>query len=74
MIQANIKGKVSNPDKGLGKKAKNQSLLDRFEEKDSPNEHGLILYEYHDQPPFGDQVLIFQPHTLQIILFGSFYV
>ena len=33
---------------GLGKKAKNQSLPDRIEEKDSSSEHGLILYEHHD--------------------------
>ena len=46
--QANIKGEVSNPKKELGKKAKNQSLPDRLEEKDSSSEHGLILYEYHD--------------------------
>ena len=70
MIQANIKGKVSNPDKGLGKKAKNQSLPDRIEEKDSSTEHGLILYEHHDQPTLGDQGLAFQTHALQIILFG----
>ena len=34
-IQANIKGEASNLEKGLGKKAKNQSLPDCFEEKDS---------------------------------------
>ena len=37
---------------------------------DSSNEHGLILYEHHDQPPFGDQGLAFQTQALQIILFG----
>ena len=33
---------------GLGKKAKNQSLPGRIEEKDFSSEHGLILYEYHE--------------------------
>ena len=47
-VKANIKGKVSSPEKGLGKKAKNQSLPGRVEEKDSSSEHGLILYEHHD--------------------------
>ena len=47
-VKATIKGKISSPRKGLRKKAKNQSLLDRLEEKDSSNEHGLILYEHHD--------------------------
>ena len=32
----------------LGKKTKNQSLLDRLKEKDSSSEHGLILYEHYD--------------------------
>ena len=71
-VQANIKGEVSNPKRRLRKKAKNQSLPDRIEEKDSSSEHGLILYEHHDQPPFGDQALAFQAHALQIILFGLF--
>ena len=43
-----IKGEVSSLERGLGKKAKNRSLPDRIEEKDSSSEHGLILYEYHD--------------------------
>ena len=47
-VKATIKGKISSPGKRLGKKAKNQSLPDRLEEKDSPSEHGLIRYEYHD--------------------------
>ena len=50
--------------------AKNQSLPDYAEEKDFLSEHGLFLYEYHDQPPSGDQGLAFQVHALQIILFG----
>ena len=40
--------KVDGPKKGLGKKAKNQSLPDRLKEKDSLSEHGLILYEQDD--------------------------
>ena len=47
-VKANIKGEVRVQRKRLGKKAKNQSLPDRIEEKDSSSEHGLILYEYHD--------------------------
>ena len=47
-VQTNIKGKVSNPKKGLGKKAKNESLPDRLEEKDFSSKHDWILYEYHD--------------------------
>ena len=58
--------------KGLGKKAKNQSLPDRLEEKDSSSEYGLNLYEHYDQPPSGDQGLAFQTHALQMILFGHF--
>ena len=69
-VKANIKGKISNPGKGLGKKAKNQCLPDHIEEKDSSSEHGLNLYEHYDPPPFGDQGLAFQTHALQIILFG----
>ena len=40
--------KVDAPRKGLGKKAKNQSLPDRLKEKDSSSEHGLILYDQDD--------------------------
>ena len=39
--------------------AKNQSLPDYAEEKDFSSEHGLFLYEYHDQPSSGDQGLAF---------------
>ena len=47
-VKANIKGEVSNPEKGLGKKrAKNQSLPGRTEGKDFSSEHGLFLYEHH---------------------------
>ena len=71
-VKANIKGEISNPEKGLGKKVKNQSLPSHVEEKDFLSKHGKSLYEYHDYPPYGDQGLAFQTHTLQIILFGPF--
>ena len=73
-VKATIKGKISSPGRGLGKKAKNKSLPDCIEENDSSSEHSLNLYEHYDQPPFGDQGLAFQIHALQIILFGHFYV
>ena len=66
--------KVNAPRKGLGKMAKNQSLLACLQEKDSSSEHGLILYEHHEKPPSGDQGLAFQTHALQMILIGPFYV
>ena len=47
-VKATIKGKISSSGKGLRKKARNQSLPNRLEEKDSPSEHGLILYEHHN--------------------------
>ena len=47
-VKANIKIEVSNPGKGLGKKAKNQSLPSHAEEKDFLGKHGSPLYEYHD--------------------------
>ena len=47
-VKATIKGKISSPGRGLGKKAKSQSLPDRIEENDSLSEHGLFLYEHHD--------------------------
>ena len=47
-VKANIKREVSNPERGLGEKAKNQSLPGHVEEKDFSSEHGLFLYEYHD--------------------------
>ena len=40
--------KVDAPKKGLGKKAKHQSLPDRLKKKDSSSEHGLILYKQDD--------------------------
>ena len=69
-IKANIKGEVSNPKKGLRRKAKNQNLPGRTEEKNFSSEHGLFLYEHYDQPSSGDQGLAFQAHVLQILLFG----
>ena len=58
-VKANIKREVSNSEKGLGKKAKNQSLLGHAEEKDFLSKHGSPLYEYHDHPLSGDQGLAF---------------
>ena len=64
--------------------AKNQSLPDRLQEKDSRGEDNLTMYEYHVKPTvwwprpslsnplFGDQGLTFQTHALQMILFGPF--
>ena len=46
-VKANIKREVSNPEKRLGKKANNQSLLGRSK-RDFSNDHGSFLYEYHD--------------------------
>ena len=66
--------KVDAPRGRGGKLAKNKSLLAHLQEKDSSSEHDLILYEYHDKPPSGDQGLTFQTHALQMILFGPFYV
>ena len=50
-VKASIKREVGNPKKGLGKKAKNQSLLGRAEEKDFSGKHGSSLsihHEHHD--------------------------
>ena len=69
-VKANIKREVSNPERGLEKKAKNQSLPGHAEEKDFLSKHGSPLYEYHDHPLSGDQGLTFQAHALQNILFG----
>ena len=66
--------KVNAPRRRLGKKAKNQSLPVRLQEKNSSSEHDLILYEHYDKPPSGDQGLTFQTHALQMILFGPLYV
>ena len=60
-VKANIKREVSNPERRLGKKAKNQSLPGHAEEKDFLSKYGSPLYEYHDHPLFGDQGLTFQP-------------
>ena len=48
--QANIKGKISDLEKGLGKMAKNQSLPAHLQEKDSRGEENLTLYEHHEKP------------------------
>ena len=58
-VKANIKREVSNPEKELGKKAKNQILPSHAEEKDFLSKHGSPLYEYHDHPLSGDQGLAF---------------
>ena len=58
-VNANIKREVSNPEKGLGKKTKNQSLPGHVEEKDFLSKHGSPQYEYHDHPLSGDQGLAF---------------
>ena len=60
-VKANIKREVNNPEKGLGKKAKNQCLPSHAEEKDFLSKHDSPLYEYHDHPLSGDQDLAFQP-------------
>ena len=47
-VKANIKREVSNLERGLEKKAKNQSLPGQAEEKDFLSNHSSPLYEYHD--------------------------
>ena len=59
-VKASIKREVSNPERWLGKKAKNQSLPGRAEENDLLGKHGSPLYEHHDPPLSGDQDLAFQ--------------
>ena len=49
-MQASIKGKASNLERGLGKMAKNQSLPARLQEKDSRGENDLTMYGYHKKP------------------------
>ena len=58
-VKASIKREVSNLERGLGKKAKNQSLPGHAEEKDFLSKHGSSLYEHHDHPLSGDQGLTF---------------
>ena len=48
--QVNIKGKLSNLEKRLGKMAKNQSLPAHLQEKDSRGEDNLTMHEYHEKP------------------------
>ena len=69
-VKASIKREVSNPEKGLGKKAKNQSLPGRAEEKDFSGKHGSPLYEHHDHPLSGDQGLAFQPTLYKFYCLG----
>ena len=47
-VKASIKGERSNPEEGQGKKAKNQSLLVRAEEKDFLGKYGSPLCNYHE--------------------------
>ena len=42
--------KVGAQIRGLGKMAKNQSLLARLQEKDSQGELDLTMYEHHEKP------------------------
>ena len=47
--QANIKGKIGNLKKRLGKMAKNQSLPAHLQEKDSEGEENLATHEHHEK-------------------------
>ena len=47
-VKASIKREVSNPERRLGKKAKNQSLPGRTEEKDFLGKLGSSLSVHHD--------------------------
>ena len=49
-IQASIKGKGNNQERGLGKMAKNQSLPARLQEKDSRGEDNSTMSGYHEKP------------------------
>ena len=69
-VKASIKREVSNPEKRLGKKAKNQSLPGHAEEKDFLSKHGSPLYKYHDQLLSGDQGLTFQPTLYKLYCLG----
>ena len=69
-VKANIKREVSNPERRLGKKAKNQSLPGHAEEKDFLSKHGSPLYKYHDQLLSGDQGLTFQPTLYKFYCLG----
>ena len=48
--QTNIKGKISNLKRGLGKMAKNESLPAHLQENDSRGDDRLALYERHEKP------------------------
>ena len=69
-VKASTKREVSNPEKGLGKKAKNQSLPGHAEEKDFLGKHGSPLYEHHDPPLSGDQGLAFHPTLYKFYCLG----
>ena len=69
-VKANIKREVSNPEKRLGKKAKNQNLPGHAEEKDFLSKHGSPLYEYHDHSLSGDHGLAFQPTLYKYYCLG----
>ena len=47
-VKASIKREVSDPEKRLGKKAKNQSLPGRAEEKTFLGKHGSPLCNYYE--------------------------
>ena len=47
-VNVNIKREVSNPEKGLGKKARNQSFPSRVEEKDFLGKLSPPLCVHHD--------------------------
>ena len=68
-VRASINREVSNPEKGLGKKAKNQSLPSHAEEKDFLSKHGSPLHEHYDHPLSGDQGLAFQ-----LMLYKFYYL
>ena len=72
-VKASIKREVSNPEKGLGKKAKNQSLPGRAEEKDFLGKHGSPLcdyHEYHDWLLSNNQGLAFYPTLYKFYYLG----
>ena len=48
--QVDIKGKVSDLERGLGKMAKNQSLPAHLQENDFRGEDNLTTYEHHEKP------------------------
>ena len=69
-VKANMKREVSNLEKRLGKKAKNQSLPGHAEEKNFLSKHGSPLYEYHNHPLSSDQGITFQPTFYKLYCLG----